>query len=144
VTFLGGSGNASLSGGGFLDIAGGDGALVVVAGGGLHVVAGAGPATLALSTRGADITFGANATTVTEASWGAADMFHFVAGHGGGTDVIQGFRPGTDQLLFEGVGVTARQVLDGDTWLTLNDGTQVELVDVATPGLAADAWWHPA
>jgi hypothetical protein len=84
-----------------------------------------------MTSGGGTVTFGAAGTSVTEAAWGAADIYHFNAGHGGATDTITGFRVGTDSLVFNGVSVTADVSKGGSSLLTLSDGTHINLVGVS-------------
>jgi hypothetical protein len=76
------------------------------------------------------VVFGTGEAAITQAAWGGAVTYDFVAGHGGGNDVITGFRSGTDQLSFQGVSVTSDVVAGGSTLLTLSDGTHVTFVGV--------------
>ncbi len=67
---------------------------------------------------------------IQEAAYGNADMFEFVAGHGGGTDAITGFRLGFDQLVLNGVTVKSETITSTSTKLTLSDNTHVVLAGV--------------
>ncbi len=129
LTFLGGSGNASIDGGsGALFITAGSGNLQVQGGqSGLNLIAGSGNLTLAMSTFGGSVEFGSGDANVQVAGWGNSDTFDFAAGHGGGLDVIAGFRAGTDTLSFNGVSVTSETIASGSTNLTLSDNTHIVL-----------------
>jgi hypothetical protein len=134
LVFLGGSGNATIDGGwGVLNVTAGSGNTTLVGGGGgaLQFVAGSGAAQVAVSAAGGTIELGPGATSVTEASYGGSDLYQFVAGHGGGSDLITGFRVGTDRLQFQGVSVASLRAAGGSTYLTLSDQTRVELIGVA-------------
>jgi hypothetical protein len=130
LNFIGGSGNTVIDGGaGALFITGGAGSLTVTGGNaGLYFIAGNGAATITATPSGGTVEFGAGATSVQEATWGAGLAYDFVAGHGGGMDTILGFRPGTDTLVFNGVGVAAETIAGGNTMLQLTDSTQVALM----------------
>lgn len=130
LTFIGGSGDAVIDGGyGSLFVTGGAGNLTTSGGGGgFRFVGGSGHAALTMTAGGGDVQFGAGSTTVHLAGWGKATSFDFLAGHGGGTDVITGFRTGTDKLVLNGVRVQSQQTSGGSVNLLLTDGTHVQLV----------------
>ena len=133
MTFIGGSGDAVIDGGyGALYVRAGAGNTAVTGGSGmLRFTAGSGTAAVAISQAGGSVKFGAGNTTVSNlVNYGAADTFTCAAGSGGGIDIIQGFRLGTDKLVLQGVGITSQRVIGGSTWLTLTDRTQVGLVGV--------------
>jgi Ca2+-binding RTX toxin-like protein len=136
LRFIAGEGTASIDGGaGALYINGGAGSLSVTGGSsGLHFVAGTGNASIDLTSGGGVVEFGARTTNVQEAGWGADDIFKCVAGHGGGTDTITGFRPGTDSLVFAGVHVASETINGGSTMLYLSDSTSVLLAGFADTG----------
>ena len=151
LTFFGGSGSASFDGvGASLAIQGGSGQIDVAAAGGgaLSFIGGTGSASLGLSQNGGSIQFGPGSSTVTEWAWGAAVAYTCAAGHGGGAQVVNGFRIGTDQLILQGVSIQALATSAGSTLLTLNDGSTVQLAGVqataASLGLAAAANAAPA
>ena len=129
LTFLGGSGNATLDGGsGSLLVQAGSGNLDIRGGqSGVSIVAGSGNLNVSMPTAGGTIQFGSGNADVQVAGWGAGDTFSFLAGQGGGTDVISGFRAGTDALSFNGVGVASETIASGATNLLLSDGTHVTL-----------------
>lgn len=141
LDFVGGSGSANLGGVfGGETVAAGSGNLTLVGGtGGTNFAAYAGRgdalASVTLEPAGGHITFGTGATEVTQAGYGQAVVYDFVAGFGGGTDVITGFRAGVDSLVFQGVSVASESVGGGTTSLVLSDGTHITLVGVSlTPG----------
>ncbi len=125
-TVVAGSGPATLFGGsghGILD-AGSGADLIVTGSGGDFVQAGAGAATVYAA-------LGANTLVV-------------LNGHAGGTEVVRGFKVGTDVLALRGyagtgtqAGVTSSQVVAGSTLLTLADNTRVTLVGVGNLGAAS-------
>lgn len=146
LTFIGGSGAAVIDGGyGSLAIRGGSGALTVSGGSrGLRFAGGAGKASIALTPGGGSVQFGAGATTVAEAGYGAADLYTFVQGHAAASDLIAGFRPGTDKLILSGVSVSSESVFGGSASIGFSDGSHVTLAGVSSldnlfapqPGLA--------
>jgi fibronectin-binding autotransporter adhesin len=77
-------------------------------------------------------TFYAGSGTGIFVSDGGADMFNFLDGQTGGTDQIFGFVPGLDTLGLQGYGFSVPQlnVVNGSTYFTLSDGTNVELYNV--------------
>lgn len=133
LNFIGGSGTASIDGGyGALTIQGGSGALAIKGGSlGLHYTGGSGTATIALTSGGGALTFGAGATTVTEAGWGAADLYTLTGGHAAARDLIVGFRAGTDKISLSGVTLTSQAVVSGSATLGFSDGSQLVLQGVA-------------
>jgi hypothetical protein len=137
ITFIGGSGDAMIHGGyNILAVTAGSGNITLNggSGGSLLFVAGSGTANLSISTSGGTVEFGSGNTTATEAKWGAKDIFRFTAGHGGGNDIINGFRGQTDKLVFDGVSVTSRQASGGSTYLTLSDNTHVQMMGITNLG----------
>ncbi len=146
LSFFGGSGSASFDGvGASLAIQGGSGQINLAAGGGgaLSFTGGTGNANLGLSQNGGSIQFGSGDATVNEWAWGAAVAYTCAAGHGGGVQVINGFRVGTDHLTLQGVSAQALATVAGSTLLTLTDGATVQLAgvqaDAVSLGLAAAA-----
>ena len=133
LQFIGGAGAATLDGGwGSMDVTGGSGALTVGGGGlPLRFTAGSGSATVALSPGGGDVTFGVGNTMVQVASFGSAATFQAVAGQGGGSDTITGFRIGTDRLVLSGVGIASQTTAGGSTSLVLTDHTHLQMAGVA-------------
>lgn len=66
----------------------------------------------------------------------APDTFQFSAGSAGGTDLINGFRPGTDRLVLPGYGLPAAVAAqNGSTVIALADGTQITLAGVMMSNL---------
>jgi hypothetical protein len=130
LNFTGGAGSATIDGGtGTLHVLAGSGNINVVQGtAGMQFVAGSGTANLTLTPLGGTVEFGAGVTNAQIAGWGAGDLFQCVAGHGGGTDNITGFRAGTDTLQFNGVSVTSETFSGGSTKLSLSDHTTVNLI----------------
>ena len=71
----------------------------------------------------------------------AGDVFAFVDGGAGGSELIGGFRVGTDVLALRGyagsgtmAGITNSQVTGGSTVLTLADNTRITLQGVTNLG----------
>ena len=56
----------------------------------------------------------------------------FVDGHAGGTDLISGFKVGTDQIGLFGydLGTVQQSSAGGNTMLDLSDGTKITLLGV--------------
>lgn len=111
---VGGSGADTIFGGsGHADVFAGSGPTLVVAGpGGDYVQAGTGQATVLAGT--------------------GTDLFGFVSGHGGGTDLISGFKTSSDRILLQGFGADAvssvlesARVVGDSTLVQLADNTQV-------------------
>ncbi len=98
----------------------------------LTFIGGTGKAALALGAGAADITFGTGDTTVLGSGFGGADIYRFVAGQGGGIDIINNFRTGVDQLAFQGVSIASSTVVNGSTDIILSDNTKLELVNVTS------------
>jgi hypothetical protein len=98
---------------------------------GLQFIAGSGTANVSLAYGGGDtITFCLGRTTVA-AGWGAADVFNFLAGNYASTDIISGFRVGTDKLVLQpGVTVTSLLTAGGSSNLVLSDGAKLQLTGV--------------
>ena len=140
LNFIGGAGSAVIDGGaGQLFVTGGAGASNVMGGQlGETLIAGAGSLTAALSAGGAAVEFGAGRSLIQEAGYGGANLFEFVAGHGGGADTIEGFRFGTDSLALNGVTVKSETVSTAlnQTMLVLSDNTHVYLHGFADTQLA--------
>ena len=133
LTFFGGSGSASFDGvGASLAIQCGSGQVNLAAGGGgaLSFTGGTGSASLGLSQNGGSIQFGSGNATVNEWAWGTAVAYTCAAGEGGGVQVINGFRVGTDRLDLQGVGLQGLATVAGSTLLTLTDGTTVQLAGI--------------
>ncbi len=135
LTFIGGSGSAVITAGsGSLYLTGGSGSLTASGGAGAtRFIGGSGTSNLTLNPAGGEVTFGTGNTTVQVAGWGSGVLFDFVAGAGGGVDLIKGFRVGTDKLaLVGGVAVQSQSVIGGSASLVLTDGTKVQLAGVTT------------
>jgi hypothetical protein len=129
LVFVGGKGADVLGGtaGGETVTAGAGNMTLTGGGSGTQFTAGTGSATVNMGTSGGTVTMGSGATLVNEASWGSANVYDFDAGHGGGSDTITGFKAGYDSLNFNGVSVTSNTSSGGSTYLTLSDGTHVQL-----------------
>ena len=117
-----GSGNATLDG------AAGHGAQVFYAGPGSDLLRGG---------SGRDILFLGTGSATLAGGDGSATIFVAVDGAAGGTDVITGFRPGTDQLMLLGYGpqeataaAAGAPVVGGSTQVSLSDGTRLDFIGV--------------
>ena len=138
LTFIGGTGNAVINAEwGSAHVVAGSGNISLTGGSaGLSFTAGTGHADVTLTPGGGTITLGSGSTIVREASYGAADTFNFQAGHGGGTDVVTGFRFGIDRVNFGGLSISSATQGAGGINVTLNDGTHITMIgSVGTPGI---------
>ncbi len=138
LSFIGGTGNAVINAEyGSANVVAGSGNITLTGGSaGLSFTAGTGHADVTLTPGGGTVTLGSGSTTVHEASYGAADTFNFQPGHGGGTDVVTGFRFGTDKVNFGGLSITSATQGAGGISVTLNDGTHITMINsVGTPGI---------
>lgn len=153
LTFYGGSGSASINATmGTVAATGGSGALSITAGSqGMTFIGGSGTANIKMgngvwwdSTHAGngEVTFGAGITTVTQGNVGGAyagaAVYDFVAGIGGGTDIINGFRAGTDKLvLHTGINLVSKSVDAAGVHALLSDNTHLTLAGLTTTqGLA--------
>lgn len=124
MTFIGGSGSASLNGG-QMSITAGSGAVTVSNAQLLAFQGGSGIANLSLNSQGSSINFGSGRTTVQGLGWGAANTFGFFAGQSG-TDIINSFVVGTDKaLLGAGVSVLSQGIVNGSAQFILSNGSTV-------------------
>ena len=135
ITFTGGAGDAVFgSAGSHLAIRGGSGRVSVTSfdGGVLDYVGGSGSANLLVSAKGGSVTFGTGATAAQELDWGAAVSYTATAASGG-SDVVTGFRPGTDSLHLQGTAVASQTVDGTGTTITTTAGATIVLAGVAAP-----------
>ncbi len=140
---------------------GGTGADLIVAGAGHDlVVAGSGAETINAGTgqtaifagTGSDLIVGGNGADYVQVGAGSAtaftgagaDLFAAVNGGAGGTELISGFRVGTDQIALRGyagsgtmAGIASSQVTGGSTVLTLADNTRITLQGVTNLGASS-------
>ncbi len=140
---------------------GGTGADLIVAGGGHDlVVAGSGAETINAGTgqtaifagTGSDLIVGGDGSDYVQVGAGSAtaftgagaDLFAAVNGGGGGTELVVGFRVGTDQIALRSyagsgtmAGITNSQVTGGSTVLTLADNTRITLQGVTNLGASS-------
>ncbi|OYV53327.1 MAG: hypothetical protein B7Z78_03360 [Rhodospirillales bacterium 20-60-12] len=87
-----------------------------------------------------EFTAGAGAATMTGGASAGLNLFNFGVGPGGGTDLVQNYRPGTDQLAFNnGVSIAGSSVVGGNLALTLSDGTRVTLQGITSLPAAVGA-----
>ena len=131
ISYTGGDGDAVFDGAGTrLTLQGGAGAITLNRGGGpTTFVGGTGAATLDLG-NGGDITFGQGRTDVSEMGWGDAVAYTASAATRG-TQVISGFRVGTDVLQLQGTRVASQAIADGATTITTTDGARIVLNGLA-------------
>ena len=133
-----------IGGAGALDVTGQGGNMLVVAstslshidtGNGASLIfAGSGATSITGGTGSMQVVLGAGSTNVTEGA-GAA-LFDVVKGAAGGTDVLNGFRPGTDQIHLFGYAAADLQIAssNGSTLVSLADGTRIDIVGVTNLG----------
>ena len=134
ITYFGGTGTAVLDGSARnLAIRGGAGSITVANAwaNSTNFVGGSGSATLYIGNAGGAVTFGTGNTTVQESAWGAVN--YTATSRSRGTQVITGFRAGTDKLHLAGTAV-AGQMTDGTgTTLTTTGGARILLQGVTAP-----------
>ena len=140
-----GAGGADVLAGGALNdtIVAGSGATTIYGGSGSNILdAGSGADVIVTGGRGDYVQGGSGASTV-YAGLGSNTLV-FLAGHGGGTELVNGFKVGTDRLALRGfggggtqAGVTSTQVVGGSTILTLADNTRITLAGVGSLGGAS-------
>jgi Ca2+-binding RTX toxin-like protein len=108
------------------DINVGNGASLIFAGSGSTSVTG--------GTGSLQVVVGSGRGSFTEGE--GATSFDVVKGAAGGTDMLSGFKPGTDKIDLFGYGAAAPtiSVSAGSTLITLSDGTNLELVGVTNLG----------
>jgi Ca2+-binding RTX toxin-like protein len=131
ITVDGGTGASTLFGGGgnitFDDKHSKGHDLFVTGHGHAHVTLGGGSAT---------VDGGTGKSTVTAGT--GHDIFEFVAGHGGGTEVIKDFSEHKDKLELKGkyTAPPIEKVTPGGLVITLTDGTQI--THITLPGVDSD------
>jgi acyl-coenzyme A thioesterase PaaI-like protein len=149
TTMFGGAGNDTMVGGsgqtvmvlgaGNDVVAGGSGGTTVYGGGGndLYFATGGGAMVINEGSGNNGVVLGGGVTTVTGGS--GTDVYYVANGKAGGTDVINGFKVGTDQLrLFGYPSANATPTFSGgNAVFSLSDGTKITLVGVTS--LAANS-----
>ena len=140
-----GAGGADVLAGGALNdtIVAGSGASTIYGGSGSNILdAGSGADVIVTGGRGDYVQGGSGASTI-YAGLGSNTLV-FLAGQGGGTDLVNGFKVGTDRLALRGfggggaqAGVANTQVVGGSTVLTLADNTRITLAGVGSLGDAS-------
>ena len=131
MTFIGGSGSASLSGG-QMSITAASGDVTVSDAQILAFQGGSGSAILSLNSLGSSINFGTGKTTVQELGWGAANTFGFLAGQSG-SSTIANFIVGTDKaVLGAGVSVVSQSIVNGSAQFALSNGSTVTFSGVTS------------
>jgi hypothetical protein len=123
----------------------GTGTLSVIGGAGADMLcAGAGTAVFVLGSGADNVGFGTGAATVTGGT--GVDTYSFQSGKHG-TVTINGFKPGIDTLKFSGFGgteVASDTMVNGNTVLTLSDGTVVTLTNIGSAPSAGTLGLAPA
>jgi hypothetical protein len=131
-TFIGGSGSALVNNAGSLSLQAGAGNQTLIGAlGAATLSGGTGHAYANLQSGTATVIDGAGSLAVTVGSAMSAVDFRFQAGHGGGTEVITGFRNGKDLFDLQGVSISRQSIGGGSTQIYLTDGTHVTLQGVA-------------
>ncbi len=134
ITYFGGTGTAVLDGSARnLAIRGGAGSITVANAWATstNFVGGSGGAALSIGNAGGAVIFGTGNTAVQESAWGVVS--YTATGASRGTQVITGFRIGTDILNLAGTAV-AGQTTDGTgTTLTTTGGARIVLQGIKAP-----------
>jgi ELWxxDGT repeat protein len=135
-SIIGGAGALTVAGrGGNMLVVGGTGASDILTGNGAALVfSGSGNMSLTGGTGSLQVLLESGKTTVAEGS--GPTSYDVVKGEAGGTEILNGFRPGTDTLdLFGYAGADLRMSASGgSTTLSLSDGTKIQLVGVTDTG----------
>lgn len=135
-SIAGGAGALTVNGqgGNMLVVAGSTTSAINVGNGASLVFAGSGSTSVTGGAGSMEVVLGSGQVTAGEGS-GAA-VFDVVKGSAGGTDVLSGFRPGTDTIKLYGYQAADQQVgsSGGSTLISLSDGTKIQLVGVSDPG----------
>lgn len=92
--------------------------------------AGSGPCTMSGGV-GNDTFLGGSGSALL-LSGGGADVFSFTNGLAGGTDIINGFNPGADQIDLHGYSGYASNLVGGNEVLSLSDGTSITLSGIGS------------
>ncbi|MDQ2802849.1 MAG: hypothetical protein M3Y41_09245, partial [Pseudomonadota bacterium] len=132
ATISGGAGHASLA----ITTGTGTGAQLTL-GAGSAVVSSAGADTIFAGSGSAAITFGTGAATVNGGT--GMETLRFVAGQGGGGDVINNFNPSLDTLAFQGFGgnfVATETLTAASQVVVLTDNTTITIAGWQTVPMA--------
>jgi Ca2+-binding RTX toxin-like protein len=97
-----------------------------------NLIAGAGTVTATTGAGALTMDLGSGHDTVNGGS-GAGDVFTFISGMGGGTDLITGFRTGTDHVSYQGVSVVSDSVTSAGFNVVLSDGSHVTYAGFTSP-----------
>ena len=134
-SIIGGSGSVAVTAqGANMIVVGGAGASSIAAGNGAcEVFAGPGATTLQLGAGPATVIAGGGSASITEGN--GAVLYDIVKGSAGGTDSIDGIRPGIDRLALFGYdgGVASFTTAGGNSVLSLDDGTRITLLGLTDP-----------
>ncbi|HEY0206052.1 MAG TPA: hypothetical protein VGC15_18085, partial [Acetobacteraceae bacterium] len=134
ITYFGGAGAAVLEGSARnLAIRGGAGSITVANAwaASTNFVGGSGTAVLNVGNAGGAVIFGTGNTAVQESAWGAVSYTATSASRG--TQVITGFRVGTDVLYLAGTAVAGQTTDDTGTTLTTTGGARIVLQGITAP-----------
>jgi hypothetical protein len=96
------------------------------------LIAGAETVTASAGTGALTVELGSGHASIGIDAAGAADVFKFIAGMGGGTDTITGFRSGKDVVDYQGVSVVSDSVTSAGLNVVLSDGTHVTYAGIKT------------
>ena len=98
------------------------------------IFGGTGDSTITGGNGSMELVVGSGKATVNEGNGPA--IYDLVKGSAGGSDVLNGFKPGTDKIILYGYQASQQNVVDagGTTVLTLSDGTRIQLAGVSDPG----------
>ena len=103
------------------------------------IFSGSGASTITGGTGSMQVLLGSGAATITEGT--GRTIYDVVKGDAGGTDVLAGFRPGSDTIDLFGYSPSDVHVttVAGSTLLALADGTRITLLGVSDPGTSITA-----
>lgn len=142
---FGGTGASLIAAGALFDtVVAGSGATTMFGGSGAlnFLDAGSGADVIVTGLHGDSVQAGSGSATVFATQ--GTNVIRFLDGHAGGTDIISGFKVGTDKLALSGyagngaqAGITNSQVTGGSTILTLADNTRITLFGVSNLGSAS-------
>ena len=135
-SIVGGAGalNVTGRGGNMLVVAATSTSSIATGSGASLIVASAGATSVTGGAGSLEMLLGAGTATVTEGA-GAA-VFDVVKGAAGGTDVINGYKTGTDRIALFGYAPGDLQVTssNGSSLISLTDGTRIQIVGVTDLG----------
>lgn len=134
-SIVGGSGALEVNGqGGNMLVVAGSATSTIQVGNGASLVFSAGATSLAGGTGSLQLVLGSGTATINEGT-GAA-TYDVIAGSVNGHDILNGFRPGTDQIQLFGYSAAQQSisVSGGSTLIDLSDGTKIQVTGVTDIG----------